>query len=336
MTYKGADIWPSGFERIPREEPWVSSPIDESARAYDEVQHHAWYQNLHPTLDSLAAVARAGDIVVDYSAGTGIFTEEFLRRNPDRRIGLMLVDASPKFLRLALEKLGTDHRTAYRRLRYLKDEQRLQQLDEVLPESLRNGGFDGLCSTNAVHLYDDLRAALGAWAKVVRPGGYVLLQSGNIDNPHAPANSWFIDQTIERVQSTARGLVICDPAYAAFRDGLDDDERTKAYDSLRHKYFLPIRPLSFYLECLRSADFEIEAVDVQPIEALVTEWSDFLCAYHEGVLGWAGGCSRVDGRDPSDDLIALRKRLLRESMAKLFDGAASFQACWTHVRCRKA
>ncbi len=196
MYYDGADIWPSGFERIPREESWVSFPIDESARAYDAVKHHTWYQNLLPTLDALAAVSRDGDIVVDYSAGTGIFTEEFLRRSPDRRIGLMLVDASPKFLRLALEKFRTDDRIAYRRLRYLKDEQRLQQLDEVLPESLCNRGLDGLCSTNAVHLYDDLSAALGSWGKLVRSGGYVLLQSGNIDNPDAPANSWFIDRTI--------------------------------------------------------------------------------------------------------------------------------------------
>lgn len=335
MDRTGLDIWPPRFERVPTQESWVASTIDESARAYDAVKHHTWYRNLGPTLEALAAVSRDGDIVIDYSAGTGIFTEEFLRRNPDRRIGLMLVDASPKFLRLALEKFRTDDRTAYRRLCYLKDERRLQQLDEVLPESLCERGVDGLCSTNAVHLYDDLSAAFGSWAKLLRRGGFVLLQSGNIDNPAAAANSWFIDRTVERVQAAARDLVMSDPAYEAFREGLDDEQRTRAYDRLRHSYFLPIRPLEFYLECLATAGFKVEAVDAQPVEAIVAEWSDFLCAYHEGVLGWAGGCKRVDGRDPPDDLIALRKRLLCESMAKLFEGEASFQACWTHIRCRK-
>ncbi len=335
MYRNASDIWPPRFERVPAVEPWVDSTIDDSAHAYDAVKHHTWYQNLRPTLDALAAVSHDGDIVVDYSAGTGIFTEEFLRLYPDRQIGLVIVDASPKFLRLALEKFRADDRTAYRRLRYLKEERRLQQLEEVLPESLRNRGVDGLCSTNAVHLYDDLRGALASWANIVRSGGYVLIQSGNIDNPDAPDDSWFIDRTVERVQAVARELVKSDPIYAAFREGFDDTERTEAYDRLRHSYFLPIRPLDFYLDSLRDTGFAVETVEAQPVEAIVAEWSDFLCAYHEGVLGWAGGCSRAGECDPGEELIALRKRLLCESMAKLFDGKPSFHACWTHIRCSK-
>jgi len=336
MSANSFDIWPPGFERIPEGDSWVASTIDESARAYDAVKHHSWYQNLGPTLEALATEAHDGDVVIDYSAGTGIFTEEFLRRNPDRRVGLLLVDASPKFLRLALEKFRSDDRTAYRRLRYLKDQQRLQQLGEVLPDSLRDRRVDGLCSTNAVHLYGDLDAVLRSWTQVIRPGGFVLVQSGNIDNPDAPADSWFIDRTVERVQSVARKLVVSQPDYAAFREGLDDAERIEAHDRLRHSYFLPIRPLRFYLDCLNDAGFHVESVQVQPVDAIVTEWSDFLCAYHEGVLGWAGGCRRVEGRDPPAELVTLRKRLLHEAMAKLFKGEPSFKACWTHIRCRKA
>lgn len=335
MYRDGTRIWPIGFERISEDQSWAESVIDESAYAYDAVKHHTWYRNLHPTLDCLEGLLREGDLVIDYSAGTGIFAEAFLRRNAGRRLGLVLVDASPKFLRLALEKFRNDERTAFRWLRFLKDEGRLQRLDEVLPQSLRDRGVDGLCSTNAIHLYDDLRTALASWAGVLRSGAYVLLQSGNINNPKAPGDSWVIDRTVERVQQSARELVCSDPAYAPFRDGLDDNERTTLYDKLRHSYFLPIRPLGFYLECLGEEGFDVEAVDAQPVEAKVAEWSDFLCAYHEGVLGWAGGCRRVDGRDPSSDLIELRKRLLRESMARLFGGRASFCASWTHIRCRK-
>lgn len=330
------DIWPLGFDRIPVEDAWVTSGIEESARAYDDVKHHSWYSNLQPTLDDLASVSRDGDIIIDYSAGTGIFSEAFLRRNADQQIGMVLVDASPKFLRFALDKLGDDPRTAYRCLRYIKDERRLQQLDDVVPEPFRERKFDGLCCTNAVHLYPNIEETFQAWARFVRRGGFVLLQSGNIDNPDAPEDVWFIDQTVERVQSVARDLVCTEPDYAIFRAGLDDTERTESYNKLRHKYFLPIRPLSFYVESLGNAGFEIETVKVQRVEALVSEWSDFLNAYHEGVLGWAGGCKRIDGQDPSPEIIELRKRLLCESFDRLFKGNPSFPACWTHIRCSKS
>lgn len=331
-----SEIWPPRFERVPAEEPWVTSPIDASAHAYDAVKQHTWYHNLRPTLQALADVANDGDIVIDYSAGTGIFTEEFLRRFPEREIGLMLVDASPKFLRLALEKFRDDDRTAYRRLQYLKNERRLQQLEEVLPESLCARGVDGLCSTNAVHLYGDLAGALASWSRVLRTGGFVLIQSGNIDNPDAENGSWFIDHTVEHLQPCARELVKSDKKYAPFRNGLEDNERTESYDRLRQSYFLPIRPLGFYVDSLRDAGFAVDSVETQSVDALVAEWADFLCAYHEGVLGWAGGCSRVEERDPGDDLIALRKQLLCESMIKLFEDEPSFRACWTHIRCTKS
>lgn len=330
------DVWPTGFDRIPADMPWVTATIDNSARAYDAVKHHTWYRNLEPMLDDLAAFSRDGDVVVDYSAGTGIFTEQFLHRNPDREIGLLLVDASPKFLRLALEKLRDDDRTAFRHLRYLKDERRLLQLDEVIPAPLRDRKFDGLCCTNAVHLYPDPQPTFKTWCDLIKKGGFVLIQSGNIDNPAAPQGSWFIDRTVESIQAVARDLVATDQDYAVFRKDLDDQERNDSYDKLRHAYFLPIRPLRFYVEALAESGLEIEHVQAHPIEALVSEWSDFLSAYHEGVLGWAGGCKRVDGQDPSAAVTALRKKLLASSMAKLFDGDASFRACWTHIRCRKA
>ena len=330
------NIWPLGFDRVPSGQPWITAAVEDSARAYDAVKHHTWYRNLEPTLDDLAAHAENGQIIVDYSGGTGIFTEQFLERNPDREIGLLLVDASPKFLRLALEKLRGDVRTAFRHLPYLKDERRMMQLDEIISAELRRRGLDGLCCTNAVHLYPNLRPTFNAWSSLIRRGGFVLLQSGNIDNPDAPVGSWFIDRTVERVQPVARELVAADPDYSIFRDDLDNQTRNETYDQLRHAYFLPMRPLETYLHTLNEAELEVQHVTTQPVEAIVSEWSDFLGAYHEGVLGWAGGCKRIDGTDPPPDVIALRKKLLAAAMAELFNDRARFQACWTHIRCRRA
>jgi len=327
--------WPEQFARLPLEDPWVASPIDDSARQYDAVGNRGWYCNLEPTLNDLQGLVGDGAIVVDYSAGTGIFAERFFRRNPARQVGLVLVDASPKFLRLALDKLGADERVAIRWLRYLKKEKRLQSLDEILPRAFHLRGVDALCSTNAIHLYYGLADTLQSWLRLLKPGGVVLIQSGNIDNPNAPEGTWIIDQTVERLQPIAHALVRSEPVYAPFRSDCDDEDRMADYAALRKKYFLPVRPLDYYLDALTGAGFEIELVREQTVEALVSDWTEFLSAYHEGVLGWAGGSERVDGVAPSDELVALRVRLLGDSLAALFEQRPSFPACWTYITCRK-
>lgn len=335
MQQASKALWPTGFARIPEGDPWVTSPVEELARKYNAVKNHGWYRNLDPTLDEMQALVRDGDVVVDYSAGTGILVEHFLKRAPELRAGYLLVDASPKFLRLALDKLGSDERTAYRWLRFIKEEKRLEMLDEVLPEPIKSGGVNVLCSTNAIHLYFDLPDTLASWGRVLKPGATVLVQSGNIENPAAPEGSWIIDTTVERIQPIAREIVATEAKYERFRLGLDDAERTAAYDKLRQKFFLPVRPLGYYVDALSDAGFERVSVTEKPIEADVADWTDFLNAYHEGVLGWAGGSKRIDGEDPSTKAVALRQELLRDSLNQLFEGQPSFQACWTYLKCHQ-
>jgi len=329
-------MWPNGFIRIPQDESWVQSPIDELANKYDAVHLHGWYRNLEPILDALQDIVGEGDIVIDYSAGTGILTDQFLKRMPNLHAGCMLVDSSPKFLRLALEKLGSDVRTAFRRIRYLKDEKRLQWLDEVLPAELTRRRVEVLCSTNAIHLYYDLPETLKSWARVIKPGGTALIQSGNIANPDAPNGSVIIDTTVERLQPIAQDLVRSKPKYTMFQMVLDDNKRMAKYDQLRQTYFLPVRPLSYYLDALREASFDVVNCFARPVQALVTEWSDFLSTYHEGILGWAGGSKRIDGQSQSDEVITLRKQLLRESLIALFKDKPSFEASWTYITCRRS
>src|SRR5690606_10005213 len=98
--------------------------------------NHGWYDNLDLTVEQLAARAREGDLVMDYSGGTGILAGRVLERWGSLRAGIVIVDSSPKFLRLALEKLGGDERVAFRLLRYLKEAKRLQLPTEVLGDTL--------------------------------------------------------------------------------------------------------------------------------------------------------------------------------------------------------
>lgn len=326
--------WPAGFARVPADD-WTHSPLETLALKYDTVENHGWYQNLEPTLDELSADLQPGQIIVDYSGGTGILIDRLLRRHADLATGLLLVDSSPKFLRLALEKLGHDERVAFRWIRYRKSERRLDLLDEVLPAELAAGGIDALVSTNAIHLYYDLPDTLRAWARVLRPGGRVYVQSGNISNPQAGAGDWIIDETVTAVQPIAHDLVRQDERYAAFRAALGDPGRMKAHDELRRKYFLPVRPLEYYVSALGAAGFAIERSTARSIEARVSDWYEFLSAYHDGVLGWAGGTEKIEGSAPAPAMVALRQQLLRESLDRLFDERPAFQACWTYLTCRK-
>ena len=320
--------WPDDFERVP-DEQWVEEPVDEFGLHYDTVENHGWYRNLDPTVEQLAADLREGEVLVDYSGGTGILLDRLRLRIFDRQVGMVIVDSSPKFLRVAVERLATDERVAFRRLRFLREERRLEDVDEALGPTFP--GADHLVSTNAIHLYDDLGATLAAWARVVRPGGRVRINSGNLRNPRAAENEWIIDETVYVVHEVATGLVRTDPRWAAYRDLLDDEERLQAYLDWRDRVFLAPRPLDHYLDALREAGFRVDDVSEQTIEASVEEWYEFLAAYADAVLGWVGGSAKVDGVAASEEAAADRLDLLRESLNTIFGGRPTFRCCWTYI-----
>jgi SAM-dependent methyltransferase len=296
------------------------------------VETHGWYSNLEPTLDQLQAHLGDGDVLIDYSGGTGILADRLLQRDPDLAAGVLIVDASAKFLRLALEKLGGDPRVAYRRIRFVRDEKRLQMLDEVLPSGF---AADAIVSTNAIHLYYGLEETLRSWTRVLKPGATAFVQSGNIANPAAPDGEWIIDETVAAIHDAALAIVAENAAYAAYRECAADSARMAKYVALRDKYFLPVRPLDHYLDRLRKAGFAIETVTNRTIEASVDEWYDFLAVYHEGVLGWVGGVEKIDGAAPDERTVADRLALMRAAMERLF-GAPTFPACWTYITAKTA
>ncbi|HEY1282454.1 MAG TPA: class I SAM-dependent methyltransferase, partial [Acidimicrobiales bacterium] len=242
-------------------------------------------------------------------------------------------DSSPKFLRVALEKFRDDPKVGFRLLRFLKDEKRLERLDEVLGPVLLERGVDVIASTNAVHLYPDLADTVASWVRSLRPGGHVLINSGNIRNPRARRSEWILDETVWVVGDLAEGLVRTDPAYAAYRADLDDADRMKAHAAFRDKVFLLPRPLDFYLETLELGGLKVESVREASIEAGVADWFELLSTYNDAVLGWVGGTEKIDGVKPTPEAVADRLKLIRHAMDVLFHGRPTFQACWTYITC---
>jgi ubiquinone/menaquinone biosynthesis C-methylase UbiE len=323
--------WPASFARIP-DDDWTRAPVETLALKYDSVNHHGWYRNIDPTVEDLAAVLRGGDLLVDYSSGTGILAERLLKRVGNLGIGIVLVDSSPKFLRVALEKLGEDPRVAFRWIRYLKDLKRLEFADEVLGKDLA-GRADALASTNAIHLYYDLDDTLRSWTRVLRPGGRAFVQSGNIRTPNPAPNTWIIDDTVEAIHRAAMEIVAHDDHYAAYRPVLSDARRMAAYTAFREKVFVPVRPLHEYLGAFKRSGLKVADVKTKTIEARVKEWTEFLSVYHDGVLGWIGAVEKVDGRPPSEREVADRLKVMKSAMQIVFEGRDAFHCSWTYITC---
>ena len=321
--------WPEGFPRLPAED-WVSQPIGELARKYDTVENHGWYRNLDSTVYDIVDALGDQGILLDYSGGTGILADRLFKRWGDAPRRVLIVDSSPKFLRLAVEKFADEPRVAFRRIHYLREEKRLQTLDECLDASLRERGVDVLSSTNAIHPYYNLEETLASWQRALRPGGRLFIQSGNIDNPARAEGEWIIDNTVHAIHRKALELVQAG-AFPDYREGTDDLIRMAEYDKLRAKYFLPVRPLEHYLGALGRAGFEQITHRQARIEASVDDWYDFLSAYHAGVLGWVGGVARIDGQEPTAAQVQDRLALLRQAIEAVFEGDADFACSWTYI-----
>ena len=321
--------WPRGFRRF-LDDDWTRQPVETLALKYDTVENHGWYQNLDPTVGQLAEFLRDGHILIDYSGGTGILVDRLLRKVGERSFGAVIVDASPKFLRLALEKFRHEPRVAFRLLRFLKEPKRLQFVDEVFDLKA-----DTIVSTNAIHLYYDLPDTLASWARVLKPGSRAFVQSGNIRNPKARPGEWIIDETVDSIHRLAAGIVRAEARYAAYRPVLDKPSEMAAYAALRNRIFLPVRPLEYYVGALRNAGLPPDSVTNVTIPARVSEWYEFLAVYHEGVLGWVGGAEKVEGRPPTEAAVQDRLTLMREAMNRLFEGKETFDCCWTYIACRR-
>jgi len=331
---RASSPWPEGFKRVLDEE-WTREPLEALALKYDTVQNHGWYRNLDRTVADLAAHLGPGDILLDYSGGTGILASRLLEEVPERSFGMLVVDSSPKFLRVSLEKLGGQERVAFRLIRYLKDERRLQRLDEVLDRSLLERGVAAIVSTNAIHLYYGLEDTVASWHALLRPQGRLFVQSGNIGHSSLPSGAWIIDDTVEAIHQAAVDIVRANDAYSQYRPSLENHDRLAAYEALRRRFFLPVRPLEHYLSVLQTAGFRIHEVVHLPIEARVDQWYEFLSTYHEGVLGWIGGSARVEGVTPPDSAVQDRLRVLGESMTRVFCGRPTFEAVWTYINAQR-
>jgi SAM-dependent methyltransferase len=324
--------WPEDLVRIPAE-PWTSEPLSEAGMCYDALADQGWYHNLDLTVEQILDNIDEDGVVVDYSAGTGILADRLLAVRPTLR--LVLVDSSPRFLRVPLERFRDHPGVAFRVLHYRPTEDRLDCLDEVLPPSLVGRGVDAIVSTNAVHLYHDLPTTFTAWARVVRPGGRVFINSGNVTGAEGPRAPWIIHDTVEAIHAFAVEAVSREPQYARYRAVLEDPLRLSAHVALRRRYFPLPRSVEVYNDMLFGAGLTVDEVTTRLVDVDVEEWATALSIYDEGILGWIGGVAKIEGVPAGPDVCADRIRLIQRGLRDFFARRLSAQAAWTYFACSR-
>ena len=300
--------------------------------AYDNVDHHSWYRNLDATVEELSHLLNDGDILVDYSGGTGILLDRLKLRMFDVRAGAVIVDSSPKFLRVALEKFRDDPDVGLRLLRFLKPEKRLQRLDEVLGPELLERRVDAIVSTNAIHLYPDLADTVASWMRALRPGGHVLINSGNIRNLRLAATSgsstrpcgWSATSprgscaTIRRTRATA-------PTSTTRNAWRPTPPTATACSSSPARWTSTSRPSSSRASrssrCGRRASRRGSTTGTSCSARTTTR-----CSAGSGAPRRSTVRRRRPRRSPTG-------RLIRHAMDVLFHGRPKFQACWTYITC---
>jgi len=315
------------------EDSFLKSDVTEFALGYDMVKNHTWYDNLNYLVDLSKEYFNEDDFIMDYSCGTGIFPERLLKSTVSCP-RILMMDSSPKYLKLSYDKFGGNYKFYFRLMKYLKEESRLQTIDESMGDTYKEL-LDGIICTNAIHLYPTISDTMKSWGDILVKGGKLLINSGNILNPSMDVESKLIDQTVEEISKISFDIVKSEPKYSKYLDLIDNFEYISNHDELRKKYFLPIRPIDFYTDELVKNGFKITEVKTINIDAKVDEWFDFLKVYHEGVIGWIGGSKKITGMEPTEQEINDRIEIIKLSLNKMFNNQNNFKACWNYIICEK-
>ncbi len=315
------------------DDEFLKSDVTEFALGYDKVKNHTWYDNLDYLVKLANEYFGEDDLIMDYSCGTGIFCERLLKIKIDSPRILML-DSSPKYLKLSYEKFHRNYKFFFRLIKFIKEENRLQTIEESIGTK-SSELLDGIVCSNAVHLYPNIEDTIKSWYNILVKGGKLLVNSGNILNPNMDSSSVLIDQTVNDIAKISYDIVTNDPKYSKYVDLIQNFEYINKHDKLRDKYFLPIRPIDFYTEELTRNGFKMIEVKTENIEARVDEWFDFLKVYHEGIIGWIGGSKKITGIEPTEEEINDRIEIIKTALNIIFENNNDFKACWNYIICEK-
>lgn len=338
MNYQdsGEDFerWPEGFVRIP-DESWAENPIDEAALKYESHASNSFRRSWDPTLAQVFTALDENKVLVDYSCGTGIFSELLLKeiKFPARIIN---VDVSPRYLRVALDKFRSNPNVALRLLKHLEVERKYQEVCDVLGDSLSKRGVDILTSTNSIHLYGDVRETLESWYRALRSNGRVLISSGDMGGNgdselSGSVSNWNLHGTVETVNEIAQQAIATVDKFAEYRDVANDSSIMTAYAEFRRKVYPATRSVDFYLDALSQAKLRPLHCYQSALSVSEKDLVDALLPYHSVVLGWVGGTRKIGGIEPSSEDVRNRTLLIEYCVREMCKKENDIRFPWTYI-----
>ena len=286
----------------------------------------------------LAAHLRDGDMLMDYSGGTGILLDRLRLRIFERPVGALIVDASAKFLRVAHEKYARRpaRRAAPAALHHARRSACSRSTRCCGPE-IYERRVDAIAAVNAIHLYPDLDEVadgVGARAAARRQGVHQLRQPAQ--PARGEAGEWILDETVWVINDLAEGLVRSDPRYAQYRPVLDDTERMRAHAAHarpRVPQAAPARVLHRRADARGPDGHRRRRGDDRRRRRRVVRAHDGL-PRRRARLGRRQRRSST-GAEPTPEAVEDRLAIMRHAIDTIFGGRETFNACWTYITAEK-
>ncbi|MBI2557941.1 3-oxoacyl-ACP reductase FabG [Candidatus Woesearchaeota archaeon] len=288
-------------------------PASKGATAYHEAVFKAEYYItiLDELMKIASSKAAAGDVVVDFGAGTGVSALRLLRRLKIN-IKLWLVDNSAAWLGKAYEVLGSNPEVKCFLL------EKRESGYAKLSDTIGKGVADHVISANTVHLIPDIEKTFNGIAESLKDNGTFTFQSGNITRDNKPEGALMVDDTVKRVHDIALGIVRTDSRFAAYRKNIN--QRIKMSESQRKFVFPDTRSINVYLEALRNAGFEYQEPNFKLFKVEYDDWLKFLRVrrLQAGILPEIGG-NEPSAKEESDrdDLITSATKILFKELQKI-------------------
>ncbi|MCU4740340.1 class I SAM-dependent methyltransferase [Natronoglomus mannanivorans] len=156
------------------DDPIAKAAYDELAETYaTNVRTNAYNAELEFPATSSLIPDVAGKRILDAGCGTGVYTEWLVERGAD----VVGIDVSDEMLGHAREQVGDGDCTEFRRA----------DLEEPL-EFATVRSFDGIVSALALSYVEDWRQVFSEFARVLKPGGFLVFSTGHPIDEFPPEN----------------------------------------------------------------------------------------------------------------------------------------------------
>lgn len=310
-----------------------NKPPSSGAVAYHKaVVDASWHKdNIREMIRLIKRRVKAGDMVVDYGAGTGSSALYVLPALPQKHM-LILADNSPSWLTHAYNLFHKNPMVKFFLVK--KGDTRYQTLDELVGESSVGHVF---CA-NTVHLISDIDTLFKGIYGSLKLGGTFTFQSGNIKRSQREKGILMIDDSVSEIHKIAISIIQTDTRYKKYRKGL---RMRIIQERAQRRFVFPTpRPLNFYLKKLKVARFTNIETSWKKIKVRYSDWLQFLCVkrLQAGILPEVGGINPTSEEEMDrDKLITLAARQFFKQLKQKnpLASQSTFTTEWTYVQAKK-